>query len=97
MYNFYVCMFNYLEQLRKKPISYRRRVAVLLAAAVTALILLVWLTTLNFGSEDSVDSKSLASDLKPFEEIKTSVVNFYDSVKGATQNLFDLGTSSQEK
>lgn len=81
-------MLEYLEQLRKKPLSYRKRIVVFTATAATAVIVIVWLSTLNFSPSDSIDSEKLSEDLKPFEEIKENIGNFYASVKDISKNIF---------
>ena len=88
-------MFNYLEQLRKKSLYYRKRLAVITAAIVTGLIVLIWLSTLNFGTGESVvDEKAVAEELKPLKQIKESVVDFYSSVKEMGSELFGVASSN---
>ena len=88
-------MLDYLEQLRNKPLSYRKRVVVFVATAATAVIVIVWLSTINFDASDAVDPKKLSEDLKPFEEVKENIGSFYDAVKGISQNIFSgIATST---
>ncbi|KKU67308.1 MAG: hypothetical protein UX89_C0016G0011 [Parcubacteria group bacterium GW2011_GWA2_47_16] len=88
-------MMEYLEHLRKKPLHYRKRVAVLIASTITVLILLIWLSTFNFVSDTNVlDSKTIAEELKPLEQIKASVIDFYASLKEMSSVLFEVPTSS---
>ncbi|GEM_PF-1984939 len=88
-------MLNYLEQLRKKPLHYRKRVAVITAAVIMGVIVLIWLSTLNFGDGESViDSKAVAEELKPLEQIKESFGIFYASIKEMSSEFFSVGTSS---
>jgi hypothetical protein len=87
-------LFNYLENLRKKPIAYRKRVAVFGAAILSGLIFLIWLSTFNAGMANIADPKTVSEDLKPFEEIKSNIVSFYNSVKEASGNLFGSSASS---
>jgi predicted PurR-regulated permease PerM len=44
---------DFLDRLRARPESYRRRVAVLTAFAITAVIFLVWVSTLLLGLDSS--------------------------------------------
>ena len=91
-------MFDYLEQLRKKPVAYRRRVVALTTTALTALIVIVWFSTLSFRVNAVVDPKTLDNELKPFQEIKANIGNFYDSVVEVGTNLFSpSATSTSEK
>lgn len=87
-------MFEYLEQLRQKPIYYRKRVATITTVAITVVIVLIWLSTLNFGTAEKIDSQNVAEALKPLQQIKASVVDFYSSVKEMSSALFEAATTS---
>ncbi len=82
-------MLNYLEQLRKKPLHYRKRFLFLSTTVITLIIFLVWLSTFNFSSSVSPDdSAAVASQLKPIDEIKTNIVSFYETVKKIGGEIF---------
>ncbi|MDO8482464.1 MAG: hypothetical protein Q7S86_01435 [bacterium] len=88
-------ILDYLEQLRKKPLYYRKRVAVLIASAITVVILIIWYSTLSFDTvKDVANSKTMAEELKPIQQIKASVVDFYSTVKEMSSGFFNTSTSS---
>jgi hypothetical protein len=90
-----MAFFDYLEQLRKKPVAYRKRVAFFGSVALTVLIFMIWLSTWSAGTVPPADSKDFWGDLKPIEEIKNSTVSFYSSVVKAGSDLFGgFGSSS---
>lgn len=99
-------MFDFLEQLRRKPLAYRKRLAVFGATALTAVVVVVWLSTWSgFDSGAAIDSKAASEQLKPLEEIKNSIGTFYDSIKtmsagifnpSATSSMTDLNPPSQQ-
>ncbi len=88
-------MFDYLENLRKKPIHYRKRVAFLTATIITAIIVGVWISTQNFAMSEEVDSKALSDDFKPIEEIKNNVASFIETVKKMGADIFGSATTTQ--
>lgn len=88
-------MLDYLEQLRKKPLYYRKRVAALTTTVITAVIIVVWFSTFNFERVENVlDSKAMAEELKPLQHIKASVADFYSSVQQMGAMFFESATSS---
>src|SRR3989338_20762 len=88
-------MLDYLEQLRKKPLYYRKRVAVVGSTAISVIILLIWLSTFNFGMmANIIDSKAIAKELKPLQPIKARVADFFTSVKEMSSAFFEVATSS---
>ena len=90
-------MFNYLEKLRRKPLSVRKRVAIYVASSITAVIVIVWLSTFNLGGEKIVNSDSLEKDLKPFQEIKASISVFFDSLKEIGKSVIGVASTSESK
>ncbi len=91
-------MFDFLEQLREKPLYYRKRVALLATTALTGLIFLVWVSTLDFTSNmTAIDGAAVENDLKPIDEIKTNIGSFYDSVKGLSAGLYASGTPNNSQ
>ncbi|MBI2475980.1 MAG: hypothetical protein HYV67_01945 [Candidatus Taylorbacteria bacterium] len=82
-------MFNYLEQLRKKPLAYRKRVLLFTTAVITGVIFIVWLSTFDLNLKVSdADSAALAKQLRPIDEVKTNIVSFIDSVKKISADIF---------
>ena len=74
-----------IEKLQKKPESFRKKLAVLAAIAITAAVLFVWLTALNFFSVRA-ERQSTALDTSPFSVL---VVNFNEDV-GFIKEIFSL-------
>jgi len=89
-----MAFLDYVENLRKKPIAYRKRFAIFGAAIITGLIFLIWLSTWSASTVNVADPKAISEDLKPFKEIKTNIVNFYDSVIQAGTSLLGGQASS---
>jgi len=87
-------MFDFLEQLRRKPLAYRKRLAVFGATALTAVIVIVWLSTWSLDTGMAIDSKVASEQLKPLEEIKNSIGDFYDSVKTMSAGIFNPSATS---
>ena len=78
--------------------AYRRNVVFVTTTTLTVLIIILWLATFSWGTPETADSKTLANDLKPFEEIKSSVATFYTTITGATKSLFGgLATDTAQK
>lgn len=88
-------MLDYLEKLRKKPLYYRKRVAVITAGAITFIILVIWYSTLNFDmGADVVSSKAVPDELKPLQQIKAGVLDFYAILKETSSEFWSVATSS---
>ena len=87
-------MFDFLEQLRRKPLAYRKRLAVFGATALTAVIVIVWLSTWSLDTGMAIDSKVASEQLKPLEEIKNSIGDFYHSVKTISAGIFNPSATS---
>jgi len=82
-------MLDYIENLRRKPLAYRKRVLFLATSVITGLIVLVWLSTLNFNYNfNGEEEVAIEEQLKPVDEIKTNIVSFYDSVKKMSADIF---------
>ncbi len=82
-------MFDFIENLRHKPLAYRKRVLLLVTTVITGLIILIWLSTLNFNSSiGDMDGTVIEEQLKPIGEIKKSAVSFFDSVKKMSADIF---------
>ncbi len=67
--------FDFLEKLQQKPEGSRKKIAIIAALAIMALIAAVWLTTFNLktASKEKITA--------PFNFIKEDVKNFYGFFK----------------
>lgn len=63
-------MFDKIDKLRKKPESYRKKIAFIISASITGIIFLIWLSTLgvrfnDIGGEISTqEEKSMLAEVK---------------------------------
>ncbi|MSR78803.1 MAG: hypothetical protein EXS59_01515 [Candidatus Taylorbacteria bacterium] len=89
-------MFEYLEQLRNKPQSYRKRVAVVASSVFTGLIILIWISTFGVETAKVVDSKETAKEFAPFLEIKESTALFFSSLKQMAVSSFGVSATTTE-
>jgi len=88
-------MLDYLEQLRKKPLTYRKRVLLFTTTIITAVIFVIWFSTFDSNINVSeTDSAALEKQLRPIDEIKTNVVSFIDSVKKMSADIFGGGATT---
>lgn len=93
-------MLEYLEQLRKKPLSYRKRFLALTTTGITAVIVILWISTFGVGFGESVSPKLTEDNLKPIEELKTGMSSFFAAVKDVSENVlggFAATTSASEE
>lgn len=76
-------LLDYLDKVREKPESHRRRVAFGSAVLITGLILLVWLTTLPA----KFDTETVASQERnsPISTLGKNIAAAYDSVRGRVE------------
>jgi hypothetical protein len=82
-------MFKYLESLRAKPESERRRAVLWISITITAIIFIIWGVALgmrmNAGSfsfkNTNIDASSTAPDIS---NIGSSFSNFWKGITGAT-------------
>jgi len=80
---------DFIEQLRKKPIAYRRRVLLFSTSIITGIIFIVWLFTFDSSVKAiPTDSAASATALQPLSEIETNVGSFIDTVKTMTAGIF---------
>ena len=93
--SYYMSILDHLEKLRKKPLYYRKRVAIMTASGITFVILMIWYSTLSFDvGTDAVSSKAIAEELRPFQQIRASFADFYSTVKEMSSGFFSVDTSS---
>ncbi len=82
-------IFDLIEQLRKKPLAYRKRVLLLSTTIITGVIFVLWLSTFDLNINVSeTDSMAVEKQLRPIDEIKTNVVSFVDTVKKMSADIF---------
>ena len=83
-------MLTYLENLRKKPESERRKAVLSISVGVTLVIALIWGVTLSFriGETDF----SLKKDERNIPSLKETFSGFFDQVG----NIFDRETTTAE-
>ena len=89
-------MLQYLEQIRNKPQSYRKRVAVIASSIFTGLIILIWISTFSVETAKIVDSKERAKEFAPFQEIKESTVLFFSSLKQMAVSSFGVSATTTD-
>lgn len=88
-------MFNYLEQLRKKPLAFRKRVLLVTTCTLTGIIALVWISTFNVRLDTSeTDIAVIENQLKPIEEIKTNIGGLIDAIKTMSAGVFGSGATT---
>lgn len=85
-------MLDYIEQLKKKPLSYRKKVLVIVTTTVTGIIFLVWASTFNFSFNTS--TAEIENQLSPINEIATNASSFFTTVKKLGSQLFGGETST---
>ncbi|MSU55246.1 MAG: hypothetical protein EXS46_01750 [Candidatus Taylorbacteria bacterium] len=92
-------ILDLIENLRKKPVAYRKRVVFVLSTVITIIILTFWLGTFNYRFGGNETSPELSQEgLKPIQEIKSSISNFIDSVKKIGSNVFgSLSATTTQK
>lgn len=79
-------MFDYIKRLQGRSIEERKRAAKIMAGMMSALILLIWLSTLGLRKEEIV-VKEDAIDLAPLQNIKEAVGDIYLNFKNISDNL----------
>jgi hypothetical protein len=82
-------MFDYLDRLREKPENVRFKIAISIAAFVTLVIFLVWLSVISMnsssGDEDIVrNDTEVQSQISIFRENLSDVI---DGGKGGVEKI----------
>lgn len=67
-----------IESVNKKPIQARRQTAMFIVTSLTAIIFVVWLSTLSLGNNSRVKEQS-EDTASPFAILKDNVVTLYAS------------------
>lgn len=77
-------MPSFIEKIQRKPLWYRRRVLLLTTVGLTAIVFIIWFSTLGSRlSELSSGGGGSASALAPLLELKESAVAAYGTVYDA--------------
>lgn len=82
-------MKKYIESLRSKPQRHKQRIAWGASAAATLLLALVWGTSFKFfyGTDSKGEIAKRSEDNAPFQVLKNTAANVYESVTGARVNF----------
>ncbi len=90
-------MWKYIDRLRQKPESYRRRFAFVSAAVITGAIFIIWLTTLPFTignmQREAEENARKTKEVSPVEAVKENLGTAFVGVKDQFE---DLGDKLQE-
>ncbi|MES2087485.1 MAG: hypothetical protein V4467_00675 [Patescibacteria group bacterium] len=91
-------MFDYIEQLRKKPLAYRKRFLLIVTTSITGLIFLIWVSTFNFSFDQPVQSLE-EEQSGPISEIASNISSFFTVIKKLGSEMFagDATTSPDQK
>lgn len=91
-------MLDYIEQLRKKPVAYRKRFLLVFTTTITGIIFMIWATTFDFNLSPS-SSPVVEDGLGPISEIETNVSSFFTTVKKLGSEMFggESTTSPSQK
>lgn len=81
-------MYQYIEQLRKKPAHHKRRVALGASGVITTSIFLAWLSVVLPSNVTQIASESQSAqaiqssqDVTPIETLKKSSAQVYEAAK----------------
>ncbi len=91
-------MFKFIERLREKPESARRRYAVGISASIMLIVLIVWAGTLPFTLNDYTSSgdQSASADISsPIDSLKQTFVDGFDKLKNGLSNSNPFKGGSQ--
>lgn len=87
---------SYLEELKTKPDSHKKQVALFASLAITALVIIIWLISFRFLSSGQGNNNLSARAVTPLNEIKTTienstknVVNGVGQAKANLQGIFN--------
>lgn len=85
-------MFEYLENLRKRPEPERKRAVMKIASVITLVIVVIWSTTLwirvkktDFSLEESPASKNMPSLFDSFSIFKERMGNIFGNEAPAVE------------
>jgi hypothetical protein len=68
-------MFEYLEQLRKKPLSVRKRIAFFVALSFAGFIFVIWLSIIfpDFRKNEALQANVLSSEPSPITTLGSQI------------------------
>lgn len=88
-------MFEYIDQLRNRPDTHRRRVAAYVSAGVTGLIAIIWISTISFNSLAKPQSDQVASPVSEFQVLQENLdLENYGNVTGTLRDSNGVQISS---
>lgn len=73
-------VLDFVEKLQKKPESFRKKIAVMAAVAITAAVIFVWLAGLNFYSKQAKEEETLSGP-NPFSVLAQNFKEFFSLIK----------------
>lgn len=77
-------MRTYIDHLRSKPDSHRKKVAAGTSAAITAVIALVWVTSFSYVNDPSANARvARNTENSPLTVIRRNIAGAYEAVTGA--------------
>lgn len=78
-------MRKYIEHLKTKPESHKKKVAFGISAGVTLMIGMVWMTSFSYfnGGASNVEVATRNSQNSPINVIRKGVANAYQSITGS--------------
>ncbi len=77
-------LMEVIEKIQKKPESSRKKILSVFLIVIMAIIISIWLLTLKFSLREIGGKDNVKAAAKPFAIIKEEILNFYGSVKNAT-------------
>jgi len=87
-------MFDYIKRLQGRPIPERKRAAKIIAASVSVIILLVWLSTFGLRNEKLV-VKEEPLDTAALEDLKGAAADIYLNFKEVSNGLKDVKNNEE--
>lgn len=92
-------MKTYIEHLRSKPDSHRKKVAFGTSTAITALIAVFWVTSFSYfnGDRSNVEIARRNNDNSPIKVIRRGLAGAYESITGSRVEFVkdqDVATST---
>lgn len=89
-------MYQYIENLRKKPDHHKKKVALLAAGVVTGAMFIAWASVIFpsntqaiLASAETANQSAVEQSPSPFESLKASVGSAIESIKSLFQNKAD--------
>lgn len=80
-------MFEYIENLRAKPDSHKKRVAFFTSAGITFVIFALWLVSLQVGKVGNDTVVVNQKTVSPFKAVTDNVAGVFESIKDSRQTF----------